>query len=351
MKCKTARCSGALRHRAGAGAARRSTRRKLLIALGAGLIGAPFGTRAQPAGKMFQVGYVGNSTPSVEAALVEAFRQGLRERGYAEGKNIVVHYRWAEGRIDRMPDIVADLIRLRVDVLVMAGTPAVIAAKQATTSIPIVMAAIGDAVATGIVPNLARPGGNVTGLSTLYPDLEGKRLEILRELVPRLQRLALLTNPANPFTQVILKATQAAAAKLRMPVQTFEVSAADQFERVFAALAKARPDALAVLADRPFLVSNRGQIVRFAEKARLPAIYPFPEFVEEGGLIFYGPSFTDMFRRSATYVDKILKGARPADLPLEQPTKFELVLNAKTARTLGIKIPQSILVRTDRVIE
>ena len=327
------------------------TRREVVLALGAGAMAMPLPGCAQTAGKVFQVGYLGNTTPSVETSLVDAFRLGLRERGYTEGKDIVVHYRWAEGRIDVFPSLVADLIRLKVDVLVTSGTPAIIAAKKATTSIPIVMAAIGDAVATDVVPSLARPGGNITGLSAMRPDIEGKQLQILRDLVPRLDRLALLSNPANPFTPVVMKATLAAAATLRMQVQAYEVSAADQFERVFAAIAKAKPDAMSVLADRPFMVSNRARIVRFAAQAALPAIYPFPEFVDEGGLICYGSNFADMFRRAATYVDKILKGAKPANLPIEQPTKFDLVLNATTAKALGIKVPQSVLLQVTRVIE
>ena len=319
-----------------------------ILALGAA---APFGAGAQLTGKVFQVGYIGGSSPSLESTLVDAFRQGLRERGYVEGKNVVVHYRWAEGRIDLFPGLVADLIGLKVDVLVTAGTPAVLAAKKATSSVPIVMAAQGDAVASGIVPSLARPGGNITGSSTQYPDVEGKRLEILREIVPRLERLALLMNPANPFSAVILKATQAAAKALRLRTQIFEVSAVGEFDLTFAAIAKARPDAMAVLADRPFLISNRARIVRFAAESRLPTVHPFAEFVEEGGLVYYGPNFSEMFRRAGIYIDKILKGAKPADLPIEQPTKFDLIINLKTAKTLGLRIPQSLMLRADRVIE
>ncbi len=327
------------------------TRRKIMIALGAGLLTVVRGAQAQPARKVPQIGYVGNSTPVLESALVEGFRQGLRERGYTEGKTIVVQYRWAEGKIDVMPALVAELIALKVDVLVTSGTPAALAAKQATATLPIVMAAVGDAVGSGLVPSLARPGGNITGLSTLYTQLEGKRIQILHELVPKMKRIALLTNPANAFTALILKSTLAATDALRMAAQVHEVSSVGEFERAFAAIAKTKPDAMAVLADRPFLVSNRPRIVQFAARERLPTIYPFSEFVDEGGLVFYGPNFADMFRRSATYVDKILRGAKPADLPLEQPTKFELIINQRTAKALGIKIPQAILVRADRVIE
>jgi ABC-type uncharacterized transport system substrate-binding protein len=329
-----------------------TTRRGFVRALGLwGVVAHVRSMAAQPTARVLRIGYVGNADPALEASLVEGFRQGLRERGYTEGKDVVIDYRWAHGKSDLLPGNIAELIALKSDVLVTSGTPALLAARKATTSIPIVMAAIGDAVAVGVVSNLARPGGNITGLSTLYPDLEGKRLQILREMVPSLKRLALLSNPTNPFTQIILKATRAAADKLRVPVEVYEVGKIEEFERVFAAIVKAKPDALAVLADRPFLVSNREQIVRFAARARLPAIYPFSEFVEEGGLVFYGPNFPDMFRRAATYVDKIFKGAKAGDLPIEQPTKFELIVNVKTARGLGLTIPQSILVRADRMIE
>jgi putative tryptophan/tyrosine transport system substrate-binding protein len=327
------------------------SRRQVIIAFGAGVIAVPFVGYAQTKSKVFHIGYVGNSTLSTEVELVEGFRQGLRERGYTEGKDIVIHYVWAGGRADLLPSLVADLIALRVDVLVTAGTPAVLAAKQATASIPIVMAAQGDAVAAGIVPNLARPGGNVTGLSTLFPDVEGKRLELLREIVPKLSRLALLANPANPFSKVMLRSTQAAAKALTLKTQVFEVSTIDEFDNAFAAIAKARPDAMAVLADRPFLISNRARIIRFAADNRLPTMHPFLEFVEEGGLIYYGPNFADMFRRAGTYIDKILKGAKPGDLPIEQPTKFELAINMKAAKALNLTVPQSILLRADRVIE
>jgi putative ABC transport system substrate-binding protein len=325
--------------------------RRRTAALAAGAIIGPAGVRAQPAGRVFQIGYVGNSTSDLETALVAAFREGLRERGYTEGKNLVIHFRWAEGMIDVFPSIVADLIGLKVDVLVTSGTPATLAAKKATMTIPIVMAAQGDAVAAGIVSNLARPGSNITGISTLYPDAEGKRLGILRELVPRLERLALLRNPANPFSEVILKAAQSAARLLRISTQVFEVREAGEFERVFAAIARTRPDAMDVLADRPFFFTNRMRIVRFAEQNRLPTIHPYLEDVEEGGLVFYGPNFSEMFRHAGVFIDKIFKGAKPGDLPIEQPTKFELVINLKTAKALGLTVPQSVLLRADKVIQ
>jgi len=327
-------------------------RRRFVAIMGGTLLSAPSGLLAQQRrGKMFQVGYVGNSTPSAEANLVEAFRLGLRERGWTEGKDIVVHFRWAEGRNDRIAGIIAEFVEFKVDVIVTSGILAALAAKKATSVIPVVMAGAGDPVNMGVVASLSRPGGNITGLSALYTDLEGKRLEILRELVPKMSRLAVLTNPDNPFTRLTLKTALGAAESQRLRAQVHEVRAADEFERVFAAIAKARPDALAVLADRPFFFSNRARIVQLAAQHRLPAIYPFPEFVEEGGLVYYGPSFVGMFRGAANYVDKILRGARPGDLPIEQPTKFELTINLKAARALGVRIPQSVLLRADRVIE
>lgn len=321
-----------------------------MVALGAGLLTAR-SAYSQPARKMPQVGYVGNATPALETALVEGFRLGLRERGYIEGKTIEFHYRWANGSIDALPALIAEMIALKVDVIVTAGTPAALAAKKAITTIPIVMAAVGDAVGTGIVPSLARPGGNITGLSTLYNQLEGKRIQILREFAPRMKRIALLTNPANAFTSLILQSTRAATEAQHLASEIYEVSAASDFDKVFAAIAKSKPDAMAVLADRPFLVSNRTRIVEFSAQNRIPAIYPFSEFMDDGGLVFYGPNFPDMFRRSATYVDKIIKGAKPADLPLEQPTRFEFIINAKTAKALGLTVPQSLMISADKVIE
>jgi putative ABC transport system substrate-binding protein len=325
-------------------------RRDTVLALAA-LGATPLLASAQQAGRVPQVGYVGNSSPAMESRLLEAFRQGVRERGYVEGKTIVIHYRWAEGKIDAMPGLVAELIALKVDVLVTSGTPATLAAMKATATLPIVMASAGDAVGTGLVASLARPGGNVTGLSTLYNEIEGKRLQIFHELVPKMKRIALLANPANAFTPLIAKSARAATDALGLAAQLYEVSAVGDFDRVFAAIAKAKPDALAVLADRPFLVSQRTRIVQFATQNRLPAMYPFSEFMDEGGLIYYGPNFADMFRRSATYIDKILKGAKPADLPLEQPTRFEFFINGKVAKALGLTIPQTLLIRADRVIE
>jgi putative ABC transport system substrate-binding protein len=282
---------------------------------------------------------------------VDAFRQGLGEFGYTEGQNITIEYRWAEGKYDRFPDLVADLVRLKVDVIVTAGTPGALAAKQATKTIPIVMAVAADAVGAGLVASLARPGGNVTGSTTIAQELEGKRLELLREVVPRLSRVAVLWNPANPVQPIILKQTQLAAPALHLRLEPIVgVSGVRELEGAFATISRVRPDALILLADR-FLLAERTRIVEFAAKRRLPTMYPYREMVKAGGLMSYSPSYPDLFRRAATYVDKILRGAKPADLPVEQPIKLELVINLKTAKALGLTIPQSLLRRADEVIQ
>ena len=315
------------------------------------LFAAPLDLHAQPPTRVPVIGYFGNTTPQMEASLLAGFRQGLREKGYVEGQHFVLQFRWAAGEMEPMPALAAELVRLKPDVIVVAGTPATMAVKRATSTIPIVIATSGDAVGAGLVASLSRPGGNVTGLSTLYPELEGKRLSILRQAVPKARRIAVLMNPANPFVPLAWKAAREAAAAARVVAEPAEVRTVADFDGVFAAIAKAKPDALVVLADRPFLFSHRARIVAFAAQQRLPAIYPFPEFANLGGLLVFGPDFADMFRRSATYVDKILKGARPADLPVEQPLKFDLLLNMKTAKTLGLAIPPSLMLSADRIIE
>ena len=324
--------------------------RLMMVSLALTPLAAAHGAEAQQAGKVYRVGYMGTSSPSLESNLVEAFRRGLRDLGYVEGQNILVEYRWAEGQYDRFGQFAAELVRLKVDVIVTAGTPGTLAAKSATTTIPIVMAVAGDALEAGLVSSLARPGGNVTGLSTLLPELEGKRLELLKQIVPKLARLAVLTNPTNPFTAIAWKHTEVAAQVLRVRLQPIEVRAPKEFDRAFATITNERPDALTIIADR-FLLTHRKRILDFAAKARLPAIYPYWEFVEEGGLLAFGPSYPVMFQRAAAYVDKILKGATPASLPIEQPSKFELVVNLKTARVLGLTISPSLLLRADRTIE
>jgi ABC-type uncharacterized transport system substrate-binding protein len=319
----------------------------LAVVLTVILILAPL-AEAQSARQVWRIGYLGTSSPALEPDLVNAFRQGLREFGHIEGQDIVIEYRWAEGRYDRFPELAAELVRLKVDVILTAGTPGALAAKQATRTIPIVMAVVADALAYQLVATLAQPGGNVTGLSTLARDLQGKQLEFLKEIVPRLSRIAVLVNPSNPFNDVLGR--EQVQQALRLKLELFEVKAAEEFEAVFAAIARQRPDALFMIADR-FLLAHRARIVAFAARQRLPGMYPYKEFVEAGGLVSYAPSYPEMFRRSATYVDKILKGAKPADLPVEQPTKFEFVINLKTAKALGLTIPQSVLLRADQVIE
>lgn len=328
-----------------------NNRRKLLLVLGVGAFAAPLFAFAQPVEKIFQIGYVGNSSPAAEAAYVEAFQQGLRERGYIQGKNIVVNYLWAGGSNEKVSEIIAEFVKRKVDVIVTSGTFAPLVAKKATSTIPIVMASVGDPVGTGIVESLSRPGGNITGLSSLEEGLQGKRLEILREFIPGHNRVAVLANPLQPYTQVTLRAARSAAEVQRISVQVFEAGTLAELDSAFAAIGKAKPDALMVLPDKPFFYSNIATIVRLAARLRIPAIYPFFEFIENGGLVHYGTNVPSMFHRAGGYVDKILKGEKPGDLPIEQATHFEIALNMKAAKTLGIKIPQSILVRADKVIE
>ena len=283
------------------------------------------------------------------ASRVEALRAGLRDLGYVEGKNIVIEYRWADGKYDRLPDLAAELVRINVDVLVTSGTPGVRAAKQATTTIPIVMAASGDAVATGLVASLARPGGNITGSAFFSPELSAKRLELLKEAVPRVTQVAYLTSPENPVARANLKAMEITSKVLKVGLRPSEARGPNEFENAFAAMAKQQVNALAVGQDST-INANVGVIADLAARQRLPSIGPV-EFAAAGGLIGYGHNSFALFRRAAYFVDRIFKGARPGDLPIEQPTTFELAVNLKTAKALGITIPQSILVRADRVIE
>ena len=325
-----------------------TTRRKLLVALG-GVLAAPLASFAQqkPA-KVARIGVLGQVSASAYASEVEALRAGLRDLGYVEGKNIVIEYRWAEGKPARLPELAAELVGLKVDVLVTHGAPGSLAAKRATTSVPIVMYA-GDAIAYGIVASLARPGGNVTGSSTFNPEISAKRLELIKEAFPRTNRVAVLMKSSTPANGPLFQAMETTARSLKLELQKFEVRAPDEFDSAFLAMAKGRVDALALPLDSLF-VANAKTIADLAAKQRLPS-FGFTEFAEAGGLMANGVSLLEMWRRHAYFVDKILKGAKPADLPVEQPTKFELVINMKTAKALGIKFPQSILVRADRVIE
>ena len=302
------------------------------------------------AGKTPRIGFLGNSTAALEANLIGPWREGLRDFGYVEGQNVAVEYRWAEGRYERFPALIAELLALKVDVIVTAGTPAAQAVKRATSTIPLVMIAVGDPVGTRLVSSLGRPGGNATGLVSIAPDLEGKRLQLLQEIVPNLAQVALLTNPTNPFHVGSEQQLRAAATAMHVKAESFAVRNESEFDAAFEAMLRQRPGAMIMLADRLFL-HHRKRIVDFALKHRLPAVYAYQELVEAGGLMSFGPSYPGMHRRAAYFVDRILKGASPSELPMEQPSQFELMINVKTARALGLTIPPSLLLRADQVIE
>jgi putative ABC transport system substrate-binding protein len=308
----------------------------------------PLAARADP--KIPRIGFMGNSTAALEANLVDAFRAGLRELGYEEGRNIDIEFRWANGKYDRFPALVSELIADQVDLIVTAGTPASMAVKKATTVVPLVMVAVGDPVGTGLVASLARPGGNLTGLSSIAPDLEGKRLQLLREVVPALSRVAMFVNSLNPFHISSMDQARAAAQAMGIKVQMHDIRKSEDLDGAFAAIRKERPDALLILADRLFL-HDRQRIVEFAKEQRLPNVNAYKELVEDGGLMSYGPSYEDMHKRAAIYVDKILKGAKPADLPIEQPSKFTFVVNLKAAKALGLTVPSQLLGLSDQLIE
>jgi putative ABC transport system substrate-binding protein len=304
---------------------------------------------AQSAGKVYRIGFLGNSTAALEANLVGPFREGLRAFGYVEGKNSQVEYRWAEGRYERFPALVAELVALKVDVIVTAGTPAALAVKEAT-SLPLVMVAVGDPVGTGLAATLSRPGGSATGLSSIAPDMEGKRLELLTEVLPKLAHIAVLWNPANLFHVGSSKQMRDAAQVMGIRANFFAARFSEELPDAFTAIVKNRPHALVVFADRVFL-HQRISIADFASRNRLPVVVTHQEMVDSGALMSFGANYPDMHRRAATYVDKILRGAKPGDLPIEQPSRFELVINLKTAKALGLTIPTTLLLRADRVIE
>jgi putative ABC transport system substrate-binding protein len=324
-------------------------RRTFIRTLAAGVLAVPLDAGAQQPGKVYRIGFLSPRSPS-DVGRLAAFRQSLRELGYVEGQNIVIESRWAEGEYDRLPGLAAELVRLKVDVIVTYAAPAIQAAKRATGTIPIVMAGAIDPVASGLVTSVARPGGNITGLSLMAPDLVGKQLAILKEVVPTVSRVALLGNPANTGNAPQLRHAQETARTLGMRLQSLEARGPNEIESAFAAITRERAGALIVLVDG-MLADHRARIADLAAKSRLPAVYGLSDYPEAGGLMAYGPSVLDRFRRAATYVDKILKGAKPGDLPVEQPTKFELVINLKTAKALGLTIPQSLLQRADQVIE
>ena len=318
------------------------------VALGA--FATPFDAEAQQAGRVYRVGYLSVPTrASVENAL-QAFLRALRELGWVEGQNLIIEYRWAEGKVERLPDLAADLVRRKVDVIVAPAGSAALVAKHATSSIPIVMMFPNDPVEMGLVASLGRPGGNVTGTSfTSGPEIFGKQLQILKEILPHASRVAILWNPADQGAALQVREVEAAARSLRIRVQRVEARGPEEFDSAFAAMARERAEALLVAHGPTFLV-HRARLAELAVKGRLPTMYSFREHVEAGGLMAYAVNMTDFIGRAAVYVDKILKGAKPADLPVEQPTKFELSINLKAAKGLGITVPQSLLLRADEVI-
>ncbi|MBI1846832.1 MAG: ABC transporter substrate-binding protein [Candidatus Rokubacteria bacterium] len=320
-------------------------------ALALSVLAAPLAADAQQSRKVYRIGIL-SPGPAEPSPSLDAFSQGLRELGYVEGRDFVIEYRWAEGKLERLPELAAALVRLKMDVLVpTGGTPAILAAKHATREIPIVFPVAADPVGSGLVASLARPGGNVTGFSNQSTDLTAKRLELMKEALPGVSRVAVLWNPANPAMVRRFGDARSAAATLGLTFQSVEVQGdPGEFERAFSAVSKQRPDALLVVSDA-FTILHRTRVVELAKLHRLPTMAEGRVYVDAGALMSYGQNPLDPFRRAALYVDKILKGAKPADLPVEQPTKFELVINLKTAKTLGLTIPQSLLLRADEVIQ
>jgi len=327
-------------------------RRRVLAAIAAGAFAAPFTAFALQPPRIARIGYLQPVTPENNTSrFLEDFRKGLRELGYVEGKNLQLVIRWGEGKLERMPALAAELAQLKVDVIVAVSSPSVLAAKQATRTIPIVMPLSSDPVGDGLVASLARPGGNITGLSLMTPESAPKRLQLLKEVFPKLAHpVAVLWNPDYVGMRARFRQTRGAAPAVGLAVRSVEIRDSGELERALATLDRDRPDALLLLAD-PLTVSQRLRIVEFATEERLPAVYEQSVFVDAGGLMSYGPDVDDLVRSAATYVDRILKGAKPADLPIEQPDRFELVINLRSAKALGITFPQSILVRADRIIE
>jgi len=326
-------------------------RRRFLVTSLAGVLAAPLAAKAQLARKTPQVGLLDPMSPSIAAPYHEAFREGLRHHGYVEGRNMAIEYRFAEGKAERLPELAAELVRGNADVLVAGSAPAVAAAHRATTTIPIVMVGYGpDPVEAGLVASFARPGGNITGSTLLFPEMAAKRLQLLRAALPKVGLVAVLWNSANPAKARDWRETAAAAAALGVRLQSVEVQGADQFERAFAVMTREHADGLLVLGD-PLTFFHTKRIVELAAKHRLPAMYNERQYASAGGLMSYASDLVDAFRRAATYVDKILKGAKPGDLPIEGPTKFEFVINLQTARALGLTIPPTLLGRADEVLQ
>ena len=329
-----------------------NTRRRLVLALIAGALAAPVASFAQQPAKIARVGFLYPGFPDgVGSVGLRALRDGLHELGYVEGKNLQLELRWGEGKIERLPALATELVQLKVDVIVAATSPSVVAARQATRTIPIVMPTSSDPAGDGLVASLAHPGGNITGLSIMSPELGEKRIQMLKELFPRVSHpMAVLWNPDYVGMRARFEQARVAAPAVGLTVRSVEVRDTRELDAAFEAIIREHPDALLLLVD-PLTLSQRSRIVEFAAEQRLPAIYETRDFVDVGGLISYGPNGLEQFRRAATYVDKILRGAKPADLPIEQPTKFELVINMRAAKALGIKFPESILLRADKVIE
>jgi putative ABC transport system substrate-binding protein len=323
-------------------------RREFITLLG-GAAAWPVAARALQPGKLPTIGFLGATTPAAQSQLTAAFVQRLRELGWVGGRTVAIEYRWGEGRSERFAEFAAEFVRMKVDVILTHNTPPVLAAKQATSVIPIVFATAADPVGTGVVASLAHPGSNVTGLSSQTPDVAGKRIELLRDVVRGLRRFAILANPDNSYVALWLREVQAAARMLDLEVALFEIRRAEDIALAFEGL-KGRADALYIMPD-PLLFTNRLRINTLALSARLPTIHSLREYVEASGLISYGPNWPDQWRRAADYVDKILRGAKPADLPVEQPTRFDLIINLTTAKALGLAIPPTLLARADEVIE
>lgn len=325
-------------------------RRRAVLTAICGAAFLPGRVLAQQPGKVYRIAYLGNSSLALEADLVASFRQGLKELQYVEGRNVIIDFRWAEGRYDRFPALLAELMQSRPDAIITAGTPGALAAKRATQTIPIIMAVIADPVNIGVVPSLAHPAGNLTGSASMLHELAGKRLELLKELVPGVARIAVVWNPGNPANRRLIRELQAAARALRLRIDPLVSGESDvELEKSLGMIEAAKVDALIVEPDRA-LLARRERIVAFAARRRLPAVYPYREYVEAGGLASYAPDFRDMFRRAAYYFDRIAKGARPGDLPVEQPGKFDLVVDLRAAGELGLKIPAAVLARADQVI-
>jgi ABC-type uncharacterized transport system substrate-binding protein len=322
----------------------------VIVMLTLTLLAAPLTAEAQAPRKVHRIGFLWNSSPSLTPHLLEAFRHGLSERGYVEGEHFTLESRYAEGNPALLPGLAAEVVGLQVEVIVTSGAQAIQAVRQATNTIPVVMVAVGAPVEAGFVTSLARPGGNLTGLSLVAPEFSGKRLELLKETVPAIAHVAVLANPANPVTAVELRETRRAAQALQVQLHVVEVRGPQELDAAFAALRSLGADALMLLLD-PLFISQRARLAELTATSRLPAMYALREDAEAGALMAYGPHFPALFRQAATYVDKILKGAQPADLPVEQPTKYELVLNLKTARALGLTFPPHLLVLADKVIQ